>query len=49
MKQSIVALVATAAYTGSALAADMATKAPMRAAPVAYAPSWSGCYVGVFI
>jgi hypothetical protein len=38
MKQSIVALVATAAYTGSALAADMATKAQMRAAPVAYAP-----------
>jgi hypothetical protein len=48
MKQSIVALVATAAYTRSALAAEMATKAPMRA-PVAYAPSWSGCYVGVFI
>src|ERR1700682_20798 len=30
----------------SALAADMAAKAPLRAAPVAYAPNWTGCYVG---
>src|ERR1700737_93047 len=30
----------------SAMAADMAAKAPLRAAPVAYAPSWTGCYVG---
>ena len=46
MKKVIVALVVTAAFTGPALAADMAAKAPMRAAPVAYAPSWTGCYVG---
>jgi outer membrane immunogenic protein len=46
MKKVIVALVAAAAFTGPALAADMAAKAPMRAAPVAYAPSWTGCYVG---
>jgi outer membrane immunogenic protein len=47
MKKLVVALSALAAFTGSALAADMAprpyTKAP---APVAYAPSWTGCYVG---
>jgi outer membrane immunogenic protein len=47
MKKFVLALLATTAFTGSALAADLAarpyTKAP---APVAYAPSWTGCYIG---
>ncbi len=45
MKKLVVTLTALAAFTAPALAADMAAKAPMRAAPVAYAPSWTGCYV----
>ena len=47
MKNLVLALAATAAFTGSALAADMAprtySKAPVA---VAVAPSWTGCYVG---
>ena len=47
MKKLVLALTALAAFTGSASAADLAarpyTKAP---APVAYAPSWTGCYLG---
>jgi outer membrane immunogenic protein len=46
MKKFVIALATAAALTSPALAADMAAKAPMRAAPVAYAPSWTGCYVG---
>ena len=46
MKKLVVALTAFAAFTAPALAADMAAKAPVRAAPVAYAPSWTGCYIG---
>ena len=45
MKKIVIALTAVAAFAGPALAADMAAKAPMRAAPVAYAPSWTGCYI----
>jgi outer membrane immunogenic protein len=46
MKKILGTLAALAAFTAPALAADMAAKAPpMRAAPVAYAPSWTGCYV----
>ena len=45
MKKLVLALVATAAFTGSAVAADLAarpyTKAPMMAA----APSWTGFYI----
>jgi outer membrane immunogenic protein len=44
MKKLLIALSAIAAFTAPALAADMATKAPMRA-PVAYAPSWTGFYL----
>ncbi|MBR1274432.1 outer membrane protein [Bradyrhizobium sp. AUGA SZCCT0283] len=48
MKKVLLALTALAAFTGSASAADLAarpyTKAP--AAPIAYAPSWTGCYLG---
>jgi outer membrane immunogenic protein len=47
MKKLVVTLSAFAAFTGSALAADMAprayTKAPM---PVAAVVNWTGCYVG---
>jgi outer membrane immunogenic protein len=48
MKKIVLALLATTAFTGSAFSADMAaapryTKAP---APVVYAPSWTGCYIG---
>ncbi|WP_291852861.1 outer membrane beta-barrel protein [Bradyrhizobium sp.] len=46
MQKLVIALTAMAAFSGPALAADMAAKAPMRAAPVAYAPSWTGCYIG---
>ena len=46
MKKLVLALTAAAAFSAPAIAADMAAKAPMRAAPVAYAPSWTGCYVG---
>ena len=46
MKQLMMALTALAAFSAPAVAADMAAKAPMRAAPVAYAPSWTGCYIG---
>jgi outer membrane immunogenic protein len=46
MKKLAIALTAVAALTAPALAADMAVKTPVRAAaPVAYAPSWTGCYV----
>jgi outer membrane immunogenic protein len=46
MKKLVIALAAAATFSAPAIAADMAAKAPMRAAPVAYAPSWTGCYVG---
>ncbi len=46
MKKLVLALTAVAAFTAPAFAADMAAKAPLRPAPVAYAPSWTGCYVG---
>jgi len=46
MKKFVMAFAAVAAFSAPAIAADMAAKAPMRAAPVAYAPSWTGCYVG---
>jgi outer membrane immunogenic protein len=47
MKKLAIALTALAAFTAPALAADMAVKTPMgAAAPVAYVPSWTGCYVG---
>ncbi len=45
MKKLAIALTAIAAFTAPALAADMAAKAPMRAAPIAYAPSWTGFYI----
>lgn len=48
MKKFVIALAAAAAFTSPALAADIAArpyaKAPV--APVAVAPSWTGCYIG---
>jgi outer membrane immunogenic protein len=44
--KSIVSAAVAIVGVSAASAADMAAKAPMRAAPVAYAPSWTGCYVG---
>src|SRR3954464_10185334 len=43
MKKLAIALTSIAALTAPALAADMAVRAP---APVAYAPSFTGCYIG---
>jgi outer membrane immunogenic protein len=45
MKKLAIALAAIAAFTAPAFAADMPVRAPVTA-PVAYAPSWTGCYVG---
>jgi len=47
MKKLVLALTAAAAFTGSAVAADLPARTYSKApAPVAYAPSWTGCYVG---
>ena len=45
MKKLAIAVTTIAAFTAPALAADIAVKAPRAAAPVAYAPSWTGCYI----
>src|SRR5258708_4588462 len=47
MKKLVLALTAAAAFTGSAVADDLPARTYSKApAPVAYAPSWTGCYVG---
>jgi outer membrane immunogenic protein len=48
MKKLVVALSALAAFTGSALAADMAPRAYTKAPPppMAAVVNWTGCYVG---
>jgi outer membrane immunogenic protein len=47
MKKLVLALTAVAAFTGSAIAADLPARTYSKApAPVAYAPSWTGCYLG---
>src|SRR6266403_4515377 len=47
MKKLAIALAAIAAFTAPAFPASMAAKAPLMAAPtVAYAPTWTGCYIG---
>ena len=46
MKKLVIALAAVAAFSAPAVAADMAAKAPLHAAPIAYAPSWTGFYIG---
>jgi outer membrane immunogenic protein len=46
MKKLVLALTAFAAFTGSAVAADMAPRTYSKApAPIAMAPSWTGFYV----
>jgi outer membrane immunogenic protein len=45
MKKLVIALAAAAALTSPAFAADMAAKAPLRAAAIAPAVSWTGCWV----
>ena len=45
MKKLAIAITAVAAFTGSAVAADMPVKARY-IAPVATAYNWTGCYVG---
>jgi outer membrane immunogenic protein len=46
MKKLIIALSAVAAFTGSAMAADMAPRTYSKApAPMAVAPSWTGFYI----
>jgi len=47
MKKLALALTATAAFTGSAFAADMAPRAYTKApAPMVAVANWTGCYVG---
>jgi outer membrane immunogenic protein len=48
MKKLVLALSAVAAFTGSAIAADLPARPYTKAAPVAVAPvpSWTGCYIG---
>src|ERR1039457_6991987 len=45
MKKLAIAITAVAAFTGSAVAADMPVKARY-IAPVVTAYNWTGCYVG---
>jgi len=47
MKKTLIALSAAAAFTGSAFAADLPARMPMKAAPPpVVATSWTGCYLG---
>jgi outer membrane immunogenic protein len=46
MKKLAIAITAVAAFTGSAIAADMPVKARPYAPPVVTAYNWTGCYVG---
>jgi outer membrane immunogenic protein len=46
MKKLAIAITAVAAFTGSAVAADMQVKARPYAPPVVTAYNWTGCYVG---
>jgi outer membrane immunogenic protein len=47
MKKTLLALTAVAAFTGSAYAADLPARMPMKAAPPpVVATSWTGCYLG---
>jgi outer membrane immunogenic protein len=47
MKKMLLALAAVAAFTGSASAADLPARMPMKAAPPPLpVASWTGCYIG---
>jgi outer membrane immunogenic protein len=45
MKKALLALTAAVAFTGSAYAADLPARMPMKAAPPIMAPSWTGFYI----
>jgi outer membrane immunogenic protein len=45
MKKLVIALTALAAFTGSAVAADMAPRTYTKAPPPVIAPSWTGFYI----
>ena len=45
MKKFLIALSAVAAFTGSAMAADMAPRTYAKAPPPIMAPSWTGFYI----
>jgi len=45
MKKLLLALTAVAAFSGSALAADLAPRPYTKAAPMVMAPSWTGFYI----
>jgi outer membrane immunogenic protein len=45
MKKLVIALTALAAFTGSAMAADMAPRYTKAPAPMPVAPSWTGFYI----
>ena len=47
MKKLAIAITAVAAFTGSAIAADLPVKVVAAPMPVVRAMSWTGCYVGV--
>ena len=48
MKKMLIALTAAAAFTGSAYAADLPARMPVKAAPPPLpVASWTGCYLGV--
>jgi outer membrane immunogenic protein len=47
MKKFVLSVALTTAFATSAFAADLAVKSrPMAPAPIPYAASWTGCYVG---
>jgi outer membrane immunogenic protein len=46
MKKALIALTAAAAFTGSAYAADLPARMPMKAPPPAPVATWTGCYIG---
>jgi outer membrane immunogenic protein len=47
MKKMLLALAAVAAFTGSAFAADLPARMPVKAAPLPVpVANWTGCYVG---
>jgi outer membrane immunogenic protein len=47
MKKMLLAFAAVAAFTGSAYAADLPARMPMKAAPMPVpVASWTGCYIG---
>src|ERR1700759_994049 len=45
MKKALLALTAAVAFTGSAYAADLPARMPMKAAPPVVATSWTGFYI----